>query len=95
MMPAAKWYELRIPMRVFLPIVFLIMSITAMFFFVYNLTFQLQERFQASSDTFAWSAGGIYLISAVNNLFIPVWRTIMKTKDLLRIYFGFIVAVRE
>ena len=92
-MKLAKWYELRIPMHVFLPIVFFQMAQTGYKFFIYNLATQIRNYFQASDDMMAWSEGAFYLIGATSQLLIPIWRTRMKTENLIRVFYAFIVVV--
>ena len=89
----AKWWELRIPMHVFLPIIVWEMLNMSMLFFATTLLLEIEQHFAVHRDVLAWGASSVSLLNCVSGMFIPVGTTLFRKKNLLRAFFALILAV--
>ncbi len=80
------WWELRIPMRIFLPLLFLDLTHMGIAFFIFNLTNQLIVHFDVSPEIFSWPQAASYLLSTLNCVLLPSLRAFVTQKQLLGIY---------
>ena len=56
-------------------------------YFCFNLNEQLIILFNTSAETMAWITSALFLVAFINTLLIPVWRTMISNKVLVRYYF--------
>ena len=75
------------PVVVFVLLTLMTMLGQAHNFFTFYLTPELIVLFNTTRNTMAWSASSVFLVAFINIFFMSVWRTMISTKSILRIYF--------